>query len=508
MKDYKFTTIFSSTIKPLVSEEKDKYLALASLVDVGNFIPNVDTDKDVDLLPVAFNAFVTNRVNKNDDVIDTTVAKDIYKNFINKPINIEHNRERVVGVILTAGFSEFGTDKLISEEELENTKSPFNVTLGGVLWRVTNNELISLIEETSDPTSEDYMKISASWELGFNDYNLLVISEGSKNLEDGEVIADDDKIEQYKDNLKAFGGSGQTEEGKNIYRKVIGSVVPLAIGLTENPAADVKGVATEVTKKEEEIVLSTEEKENLEKSETLISQTNKTNVDITHRNVMKITSLTDITDESVKEISATAISDFIQEELKKASEEYEADKKSKDEALQAATENYKKLQTDHTSLVEQLKSVETTLEELKAEKAARETLERFTRFMSALDEDFNLTDEDRSVLANDVKDMTDDDFKSYRTKMDVLLINKKRTEEVEAEEKVEVKASEEEKPEAKVEEKKIEESTKEETEEILEKAVAVEQDIPNSSEVEEPTLMEKYKNAFSEEGFDISYIKR
>ena len=35
MKEHKFTSIFSSEIKPLVSEEKDKYLAMASLVEVG-----------------------------------------------------------------------------------------------------------------------------------------------------------------------------------------------------------------------------------------------------------------------------------------------------------------------------------------------------------------------------------------------------------------------------------------------------------------------------------------
>ena len=56
--NYNYTATFSSILKPLVSEEKDKYLALASLMEVGNFIPNIDTEKNVDLLPVAFNAAV------------------------------------------------------------------------------------------------------------------------------------------------------------------------------------------------------------------------------------------------------------------------------------------------------------------------------------------------------------------------------------------------------------------------------------------------------------------
>ena len=89
----KYTTIFSSYIRPVVSEERDKYLSLASMVELEDFVPNVDLDKNYDLLPIAFNAFVVNRVNKNGDVVDTDTALAMYKDFINKPINIEHNRD-------------------------------------------------------------------------------------------------------------------------------------------------------------------------------------------------------------------------------------------------------------------------------------------------------------------------------------------------------------------------------------------------------------------------------
>ena len=116
MKDFKYITIFSSEIRPLVPEEKDKYLAMASLIDIGEFIPDLDTEMNVDLLPIAFNACVINRVNKNDDVVDTKHAIAMAKHFINKPINIEHNRERVVGTNLTARYSQFGTDKALTED--------------------------------------------------------------------------------------------------------------------------------------------------------------------------------------------------------------------------------------------------------------------------------------------------------------------------------------------------------------------------------------------------------
>ena len=87
MKNLKYTSIFSSTVRPVVSEEKDKFLSLASMVDLEKFVPEIDTEKEVDLLPVAFNAFVANRANKNGDVIYTETAVRIKDSFINKPIN-------------------------------------------------------------------------------------------------------------------------------------------------------------------------------------------------------------------------------------------------------------------------------------------------------------------------------------------------------------------------------------------------------------------------------------
>ena len=242
MKKPKYTTTFSSVIKPVVSEEKDKYLALASMVELEKFLPQVDVEKNVDLLPVAFNAFVANRVNKNGDVVDTDTAIAMHDNFVNKPINIEHNRKSVVGTILTAGFSRFGSDEPVTKEELKDTKEPFNVTLGGVVWKIVDQNLADKIESSSDPTSNQYMGISASWELGFSDYNLVVLEGEEKNIENGLEISDPAEVEKYAEKLKGFGGQGKFDENSSIYRKVINEVVPLGIGLTENPAADVQGV--------------------------------------------------------------------------------------------------------------------------------------------------------------------------------------------------------------------------------------------------------------------------
>ena len=161
--EFNYETSFSFTVKPLVSEEKDKYLALASSRELSKFLPNIDTEKNVDLLPIAFNAAVVNRVNKNGDVIDSLSAASLYKDFINKPINVEHNRERIIGVILTAGFSEFGSDIPLTEDQIKDLKGPYNITLGGVIWKIANPTLANAIEDSADESSENYQKISASW---------------------------------------------------------------------------------------------------------------------------------------------------------------------------------------------------------------------------------------------------------------------------------------------------------------------------------------------------------
>src|SRR5210317_86132 len=402
MKQHKYTTTFGSIkIKPLVSSEKDEYLALASMEKLSDFIPEVNTEENVDLLPIAFNACVANRVNKNGDVVDGQTAVAMAKNFVNKQINIEHNRERVVGVILKAGFSQFGTDEPMDEVSASELKSPFNITLGGVIWKVVNNNLAKMIENSSDPTSEDYEKISASWELGFSDYNLVMLEGEEKNIEDGVIISDSQEIEKHKGMLRSLGGSGKTEDGRSIYRKVINDVVPLGIGLTENPAADVVGVLTHSKQK------------NTEKIEENNSHSETQNVNKTKEQVMKLNSIEELTDEKVQEMTASVVSDFIQDQLKQASEQYSGEKAKFETELAEAKENYDKLVNENEASKTELESVVAELAALKEQLASSEAERAFSLRMSKFDESFDLTDEDREVIASDIAGLDEEAFEAY-----------------------------------------------------------------------------------------------
>lgn len=512
MKTFKYKTTFSSSVRPMVSEEKDRHLALASLVDVGTFLPEVDAENNMDLLPIAFNAFVVNRVNKNGDVIDTETALASYKSFVNKPINIEHNREKIIGTVLTAGFSKFGSDEPLSEEEVKGMSAPFNVTLGGVVWRIANEELAKVIENASDPTSEDYMKISASWELGFADYNIVVMGEeDSKNIEDSiKTISSAEEIDKVSRYLTAEGGSGKIGDNR-VYRKVINEVLPLGIGLTETPAADVKGIATKSSLQSEEEedlsslassltkIVKENPVETTEASEEKLSQ--KENNDVNQNTqegniIMKITNLKDITDESLKTISASAVTDFIQEELKVASEKYNEEKSKVETELAQAKEDFENISSESKELKEELDRVKSSLQSLEEEKALKAKEDSFNQRMAFMDDTYELTDEDRKVIASQIGDLDEESFESYQKNMEVLLSakNKKNLEENAETEVEEVVAS-------------VEETAEEVVEQAVEQATEETESIPVSAVASDPsdTVYDKYKKAFDIKNFDIKF---
>lgn len=501
----------SSVIKPLVSEDKDKMLAIASLVEVGKFIPNIDTEKNFDLLPVAFNACVINRVNKNGDVIDTKTAISCYKEFVNKPINVEHNRQKVIGVILTAGFSKFGTDEPLTEAEASAMTGPFNIILGGIVWRMVSPQLSEFIEESNDPTSDHFESVSASWELGFSDYNIAIMSAGMKNLSEAQIITDSKEVDKLKSKLKALGGEGK-EDDKYIYRMPV-DVLPIGIGFTEKPAAEVKGVATQKTTEPADAQAQADEKTakliaDLNKSTknyeelsaklaealNIISQLQKTNVKTERIQDMKITSIQDITDENLKQSNAADVAGFIAQSLKDGSDKWVAEKGKLEKTIADTQAAAAKAQEDSKSAQAELEKIQKTVAELQKEKTDREAVEKFNSRMATLNEAYEFDDETRAAIVEDVKVIaSDDDFAKYQKKASVLFkgFAKKKTPTA-----AEVAAAEEAKK-----------KTAEAAQAAIDAAVnngKQENGLPNGSAGNQPSLLEKYKTAFAKDQFIVT----
>ena len=506
--EFKYNTTFANIqIKPVVSEEKDKYLSIASIANLKKFLPDVDTSKNIDLLPIAFDACVVNRVNKNGDVINSATAAEMVKNFINKPINIEHDRSRVVGCILTANFSKFGNNESLAELDVKDMKEPFYITLGGVMWKIINPQLANLIEESNDPSSENYMKVSASWELGFSYYDLVLLDNNNKNLEDAKFITDEGQKDKLSKNLKALGGTGKIDNNTYIYRQVIGDVIPLGIGLTSNPAADVQGVATKDNDKIAiiDVKLKEDESESSSINENNISQNDEITVNqegVINRIIMKIENINQITDELLKQVKASSVTDFIQEELKKASEVFVAEKNEKDLAIKATNEKYEALSTESEKIKEELERVKAALIKFEEEKVAKANEEAFNLRMASFDEEFDLSDEDRQVLATDIKDLNEESFAAYKNKMAVLMKEKNKAAKKAKEEEMKKAKASEIKEEVKAS-TSSEQSATEVVDEVLDNSNVEKNSIPNSTATADVSLREKYSKAFGFEGFDI-----
>ena len=136
------------------------------------------------------------------------------------------------------------------------------------------------------------------------------------------------------------------------------------------------------------------------------------------------------------------------------------------------------------------------MEELVKANQEREAQEKFNQRMASLDEEYELNDEDRQVLASDIKELNDEDFESYSKKLSILLKEKNKSilaKKLEEQKEVaeEVKASEEKKEETSVEA-------------VVEEAKAdKEVEIPNSTVAEEETLVSRYQKAFDIDQFEI-----
>ena len=547
MKDFKYSIKFDGIIvQAMVPFDEDKYLAVASVDQLKQYLPkNVDLDVNRDLMGVAFDAFVVNRGNKNGHIISTDVALAMVENFINKPFNIEHNRKVVVGVCTGYGFSEFGSSRPLTLEEVQSMKDPFNVVLSGYVWKIVNPDFASELVESSDPSSNKYLSVSASWELGFNEFN---VAKGNKNLADATIIEKEDEIVELKDRLKVFGGNGYTEDGEIVLLNLQGNVLPLGIGFTNTPAAEVSGVvisydkpqeqketkasmyevkenvegcngfavledgelykcfetkkeAEDYIKMEQEDDMENEEEENeIESSEIKINKKSVQEENNNVKNTMQLKNIDDITDDSIKEVAASQVREFISNRIADLAKEWQSKVEEKETALQAAEDQIAALKTDLESIKADSEKVKEEFTKIQEDLKAKEIEANFQRRMSLLDEEFDLTDEDRSIIAEDLNAIENDEqFEKWYKKFSTFAAAKKKA--AKAEYKKEAEMKKEEMKEEKASE--VVASEEKTVEEVISSAEVKEEVLPNASSPQEASLVEKINAAFNKNSVKI-----
>ena len=495
--DYKYTTTFES---PLLACEinESSLISKASLETLAPLVPSdIDYESNLDLLGVAFNAAVVNKFNKNGDGMDAATAVEYTNNFIHKPTNIEHDKQKVVGHIAAAGYSEFGSNQLLTVEQVKNTKEPFNIALGAVLYRTVNENFTTLVEKSIDPEDPAFQKVSASWEVGFNDYVLAV---GSDVLSEARIVADPDEILELQGFLRSYGGNGTTDEGESVYRLIMGDIYPLGIAYTLNPAAQVKGLYSANPPKPQVLIKDKRDK---------IAQNNKLNVNNEKNSInmemeKTLNELKELLSEKKFSKEAVAsMTDTFAQAIRERDEQYRKDVEAQQVAKEGVTKEYEGLKSSVSELEEKLNAANERILIFEKDKKADEAVASFNTYMDKLDETFKLDDQDREFLATELKGLENvEAYEAFASKLEVLWKHKNKEVQAEFDAQIQARIDEE-------VAKRISTASTDEVkiEDALDAAEPTDSAVSNANEAvasEKTTLRDKFKAAFSRENIEIS----
>jgi hypothetical protein len=509
--NFKYKTKFDVSLRQC-SIGDNSFISKASLENLKSLLPSnqIDLNKNIDLMGVAFDAAVINQFNKNDDGIDSETAVNIAPYFIHKPTNIEHNKQKIVGHIVSAGFNSWGDNLPLSNEEVLGSNGLINLALGAVVYKLVDSKFTDLVYKSTSEGNDLFNSVSASWELGFSEYVLAV---GSNNLKEAEIISNPKHIQELKGKLRAYGGNGKMEDGSKIYRLVKGNVFPLGIGFTSTPAANVKGLLLDNIETEEEVTFKDKrDKKVFAFTENKISQfkintvNNKKSMDLeTFLSELKAS----LQEKKFSEEAIAGMTSTFADAIRQKDEEYRAAKQEKE----ASETKAKELLASVEGLQKELSDTKVRIQEIEAAQEAEKALAHFNARMEQVDNIYALEDEDRKILASELKslDLTDEAFASYQEKLAIVWKHKNKehiarlTEEAEAKiaAEVEKRLTELNKSNA-----SVAKTPEELAEEALEKAKASEKEaLPNNngeSSKETKSFKERFAAAFSRENISIS----
>lgn len=531
-------------MQPIIASadiDKEKLqISQASLDSLKTLMPeSIDLDKNIDLVGVAFNAAVVNKFNKNHDGIGTETALSVADCFMHKPTNIEHKKQRIVGHIVSSAFSTYGENELINAEELRGTRDPFNIALGAVVYRMVDKKFADLINQSADPDSPLHNQVSASWEIGFNDYQIAL---GSEDLAEAEIITDEKQIREFSQYLKAQEGNGVMKDGTLVRRLVVGNVYPLGIGFTANPAADVEGVTltespdTFFGDEDEASAVAPDKAEKILKNilnfKNKISQSEKNTVKNqqesnssimnTEQLIQEIKSVLDeklssekVSSDNFAEESVASISSIVNQAIREKNEEYKSKlSKAQEEKAQVEAQQ-KELTASVESLTEKLQAAEDKIRQFEEDINHQKAVARFDARMETIEQGYELNEEDLKIVASEVKDLDESDeaFASYQEKLGVIFAHKSK-EYIKAQkekfdaavaEAVEKKVSSMEEVKASSDEPAADEVN---LEKALDETQEVTPEIANTNEAssgEAETLKSKFQSAFSKDNIKITY---
>ncbi len=261
--------------------------------------------------------------------------------------------------------------------------------------------------------------------------------------------------------------------------------------MTKKPAADVVGIAVN----KDEIKTEASQKEEIKNNNT---KTENLSVNVERKQFMKLTSIKDITEESVKSITASAISEFISTEILSKSEEWAKDKKSLESVIAQANSLTEKTKADFEKVQKELATVQATVDSLNKEKADREKVETFNSRMNEISAAYELDEELQSAVVEEVKAIaSDEDFGKWKKKASILFKGFAKKKVLPEDKKDGGKDDDMEDKNGKVKTAKASV-----VDDAIDNGKKEKGDLPNSTSTE-PTLKEKWAKAFDKDNFEI-----
>jgi len=503
---------FEGKIREIKEEEFEFFgLSKGSIAEAAqSLLPDdFNPEENIDVLPVVFNLAKVNEFNKNGDGIDSKTAAAAVKRFINKPINIEHKKDKIVGHMINASFStrEFDFKNNDIESYADKTE-PYYINAAGLIYRQIYPQLADAIIEASNNNDETYQSISASWELAFREYEVAY---GSNTLKGSKVLTGNEK-EDKKQYIKGFGGKGEDEEGVPVNRLIVGETYPLGAALTRNPAADVKGIYpeedTEKNATPEKISLNSNKNVKSGKFKFIFNDMDKEQFDELMAKVGE-----SVASVVKQQSEASTIGEIMRDALTDHGESW----KSK---VELEREAKAKAEADLSEVKDTLDSTKEELQTLKAEAEAKATADLFNDRMNFIDNDYGLSEQELELVTAEVKDVesTKEAFEAYKGKMQVIFAHKLKASIEAKEEEIQARIQEAvasktegtitlKEGQAEVTEEETTEEHSEETSEEPEAELEVEEDdeseasIPNNNAEasEKISLVERLKKGFSVE---------
>lgn len=496
--NYKYKTNFDFEVQACNQNEDKFVLSEANIENLKPLVPeSVNLKKNIDLFGVVFNAAVVNEFNKNGDGISTATAISTVDQFVHKPTNIEHDKKKIVGHIVSAGFSDFSNSSILTEIG-EEDNDPFNISLAAVIYKTIDKEFFKKLESSTDPDNDLYKRISASWEIGFSQYQIAV---GSKNLKEAEIITDEKKITELKGFLRGFGGKGLMDDGTEIYRLIVGDIYPLGIGFTLQPAANVQGVTSAEDKESLALNIS-----GFKKIKDKISQSESNDVN-KYKIMDELEKLLSELKESLaeKKLSQEAIAgmtstfaDKIKEKDKEYQESLEAAKKEKEEIKKTNEE----LKSSVDKVKEDLAKAQEKIDEFEKEKAQAEAIQLFNDRMEEIDSIYELSEADNSFIAEKIKnlDSSQEAFDELKKELSYFWASKSKEKIAENEKEIQAKIDEE--VQKRIDSMKENESkaSEKDLEKAFDDSEKTNEEIPNNNESQasaQEKMKERFKEAFS-----------